>query len=701
MTSKVNTLLLLSFFIANPIVADKLEKGFERLKVHDYFNAKEYFEKSLDDETAGAAYGLALIFAKNNNAFFSFDSAHKYILLADSAINFTKARKLDDYAILGISRDSISSLSRQICEGAFTMYRKEDSVDGYDHFIQTFNTCAQTIEVISLRNAAAYNLARSVNTAAAYKDFLDKYPLSKEYTLATAQFEQKTFEEETSAKTINVYEAFIRNHPSHSYRRQAEKMIYELSVTPKTPEAYASFARNYPSSPFAEDAWRELYKLITANFSAEVYEKFKTDYPDYPFRNELETDYRLQNYNFLPVRKNNLFGYINENGEQMIAPAYEVALPFSEGLAVVSLNNKYGYINKAGKVIIPLKFSEAETFRNGAAIVVEDSLYGLIDRNGDYLIPPVYNELSEPSEDLCVAVRNDTAAYIYKNGKPLTQFIFDIAGDFKNGYAIVSIKEKFGVLNSSGSFSVEPQYDELVPAGSHRLKARKNGMWGLIDLNGEIILPCTYTAIGEYNEGLILIAKDQKCGFADLNGNTVVPLNFKYTAALLNTASFKNGYALIRQKLKNVIVDSTGKTISFPGIEDYGHPSEGLIPVRKNKKWGFAGMNGNILIPCKYQWVSEMNYGFAIVKLNNLTGMINSSGEFIITPLYENIISSREGIIVQTSGLFGLFSSSGIMMLACEYDAIEILPGGIARASSGESLTYANMVNNKIIFKGE
>ena len=34
--------------LAKSSYADKLESGFERLKVYDYFSAKEYFETSLE-----------------------------------------------------------------------------------------------------------------------------------------------------------------------------------------------------------------------------------------------------------------------------------------------------------------------------------------------------------------------------------------------------------------------------------------------------------------------------------------------------------------------------------------------------------------------------------------------------------------------------------------------------------------------------
>ena len=75
---------------------------------------------------------------------------------------------------------------------------------------------------------------------------------------------------------------------------------------------------------------------------------------------------------------------------------------------------------------------------NGSAIVKKDSVYGLISKNGTFLIQPQYQELSEANDDIYMAVRNDNSGYLHKNGDTLTGFIFDLAGDFINGFAIIN-----------------------------------------------------------------------------------------------------------------------------------------------------------------------------------------------------------------------------------------------------------------------
>src|SRR3954469_18393441 len=129
-------LIFLLLLFSTGSYADKLEKAFERLKMFDYFSAKEYFEKSMDDDPAAAAYGLAKIFSVNNNPFHSTDSARKYILISDSLFPLQKEKVKKYYSELGVTASTIQSLSDSICADAFSSAKDIDSSQAYNHFIK-------------------------------------------------------------------------------------------------------------------------------------------------------------------------------------------------------------------------------------------------------------------------------------------------------------------------------------------------------------------------------------------------------------------------------------------------------------------------------------------------------------------------------------------------------------------------------------
>ncbi len=687
------------FFIYFNSYANKIEKGFERLKIFDYFAAKEYFEKTFKDETAAAAYGLSAIYSSDKNPFYNPDSARRYILISDSAYKAIKEKTKKYYLQFDVSDSTIQFLKQYICQDAFKKSKELNTVDGFDHYLLNFNTCIQFAEVTALRNAAAFNTAVSKNTSGAYKGFITLYPQALEYSEAKSKYEQLIYEENTSDHTVESYEKFILNFPENPYCSQAEKMIYSLNIPDKTLQQYILYARKYKGARYTGDVWHEIYDLSMKDFSLESFNKFKEMFPDYPFPEELESDFRLQNYFFLPVKEIDKWGYINELGEEMIKPSFEEATLFSEGMAAVSIEGKYGYTNKAGKILINFQFQDAEPFHNGSAVVKKDSLYGLINKYGDFLIEPKYQELSEVSDEIYMAVENDISGYLNKKGDTLTGFIFDLAGDFKNGYAIVNQHEKFGLLNTRGNFNIEPKYAELVFIGSGLLKAfSENEAWGILNVNGDTILPFKFEAIGEFREHRAIVANKEKCGYVNEKGALAIPLKYSYSSVMLTTGQFQNGFALLKQKYKSVVIDTTGKVISFFGVEDYSRPSEGFIPIRKNKKWGYADMNGKVRIPCKYESVEPFSKNFAVIKLNKMEGLIDTTGQIFISPLYEDISVMKNGILVRSNGKSGLLTSDGILLIPCLYDKIEFLSSTIVKANEVNGFVYINLESGRIIY---
>ncbi|MCX6291090.1 MAG: WG repeat-containing protein [Bacteroidetes bacterium] len=699
MKIKAAGLSFLAFFIFYNCFADKLEKGFERLHVYDYFNAREYFSQSLEKKTAGAAYGLSVIFSLNNNPFYNLDSARHYIVLCDQSFRNIPKKEKDYYQTLGINMISISAQKDSICSRAFHSISASQDVNTFNSFIRDFSFCSDVTNAVKLRNAVAFKEAKTKNTAAAWKNFLNTYPGAKEYAEASNRLTQRVYEEATADNKITSFENYLRQNPASPYRAEAENAVYALSVPHKTIEEYHSYVKKYPAGRHAEEAWRELFKIFTKDYNEQVLAEFKKRFPDYPFKDELALDFELQRSLFLPFSKNDQWGFINEEGKEMVKPAFDEVALFSEGLAAVQKNGKYGYINKSGTLVIPYLYDDAEAFRNNTAIVTINDKSGLIGRNGEELILFMYDNLSDPADGFYVAASNEKSVYVTKTGKKLNELAFDFAGDFKDGYAIAGTDGKSGLLNHTGNFCVEQQYDELLFLSNGLLKAKQNNHWGIINSKGETVTPFIYDAIGDFSNNRVLAVKNKKCGFIDEHGKTIIPVTYPFHESLISTAVFKNGYVVLKQKLKSVVLDSTGTKISFPGIEDIGLPSENLIPVKKNKKWGYADMNGRIKIPCTFEYAGAFDNNVAKIKLKKKTGIINRTGAKVIPAIHEDIVYTNHFFIVKNSGKSGVASGNGTMVLPCEYDRIEFLSEKIISASAGDFILYTNIVSGKTIWK--
>lgn len=65
-----------------------------------------------------------------------------------------------------------------------------------------------------------------------------------------------------------------------------------------------------------------------------------------------------------PVRalKGKLYGFVDVKGNRLVAPLYEDAGFFREGLAYVKKNNRYGFVDVTGKLVISLRYDEIQIY---------------------------------------------------------------------------------------------------------------------------------------------------------------------------------------------------------------------------------------------------------------------------------------------------------------------------------------------------
>ncbi|MEO7424388.1 MAG: WG repeat-containing protein [Fibrobacteria bacterium] len=83
-----------------------------------------------------------------------------------------------------------------------------------------------------------------------------------------------------------------------------------------------------------------------------------------------------------PQRIQGKYGYVDAAGKVVIAPRFDGADSFSEGLAVVLDSGRFGYIDSQGTFAIPPVYRHARAFRDGFAPVRFDGSWLTIDRGG-------------------------------------------------------------------------------------------------------------------------------------------------------------------------------------------------------------------------------------------------------------------------------------------------------------------------------
>ena len=82
---------------------------------------------------------------------------------------------------------------------------------------------------------------------------------------------------------------------------------------------------------------------------------------------------------------------------------------------------------------------------------------------------------------------NEKWGYIDKSGKFVIEPQFEFADDFSEGLAIVTINDEYGFIDKSGKFVIEPQFEYASKFSDGISRVENNGKEFKIDTNGNVV----------------------------------------------------------------------------------------------------------------------------------------------------------------------------------------------------------------------
>ncbi len=666
----------LGFGVSDLRIPGRLKNAFAALEVFNYFEAKDLFEKSLDKHPVGAGYGLSIIYARNDNPFFHVDSARKYVYLADSLWTSLSAKTREDYTEIPLDSIYLQRQKRRIDSMAFHISLELATIESWNRFIENHRTPDFQNNGIRERNALAFAQAKEAETSQAMNTFIQTYPEALEYEEAVELYDELIYDEITADGSINSYLTYLETFPAGVYSRDAENEIFVLFTKDDTPEIYLKYIKAFSDSPFLERAWRRIYTKEIGDQSAKAIANFSLKYPDYPYMAELIKNFDLATTRFYPISRDNLWGYIDENGHERIAPQYDWNEPFSEGLALVSKKDKIAFIDKTGKPITEYIFDEAYSLKNGFATVEVDGLYGLIDRTGRWTLPAEYEDCGEMTEGFVYAAKDEKYGFLNARGEVMADFIYDNATDFVNGLAVVEKDGLSGFIDTTGVIVIDFLYDWAEPfRGDYPARIRKDGKFGLINRTGEILVEPVYDAIGDFSDGYFLAARGIFYGFINALGEEVIPFQFIFGQTALAESKFEKGYAKVFQKEKKdvftAVIDTTGKKIVPAIFEDLGSYSTRIMPVKKKGKWGYADGKLSLVIPYQFDEAGSFQDSLARVSKNGLFGLIDTLGKQVIPIKYAELTRMDSLVFVKDTA-FGIIHLNGSEVVPLTFESARI-----------------------------
>lgn len=193
------------------------------------------------------------------------------------------------------------------------------------------------------------------------------------------------------------------------------------------------------------------------------------------------------------------------------------------------------------------------------------------------------------------------------------------------------------------TLSVEIKYDSIFSLDGKYFAVKQSGKWGVVKDKQEII-PCIYQGIDALGDGVISIINDNKIGFIDTLGNTLLAPT--YTIEKQNNTEDKsqinvydNGACLVEVEGEYKLINKQNQQI-IPDEYQITSRIGDAVSIKKDGKYGISNTKGEILLYPQYLDISILIdsklYSYKQVTASGipLYGLIDGKGKILTPPIY-------------------------------------------------------------------
>lgn len=304
------------------------------------------------------------------------------------------------------------------------------------------------------------------------------------------------------------------------------------------------------------------------------------------------------------ICRNGKYGFVNHEGEIVIPCKWTKVGEFHDGLAVVDdSSGKYGYLNMDGDRIIPCRWDGVESFKDGMAVVkvksgAWDYKSGVIDKDNNLLIPTLYDSLEYIGEGLFKHYQSENKyGLINSENESISVPHWYSIGRFSDGLCPVQDRNeehRYGYIDKSGELVINYWWTDANNFSEGlAVVMDKDGKYGVIDIQGNVIIPCYHERLQDFHEGLCGFVKDGKTGFLNKDDVVVIDAEWKTGGYF---ARFNSGRCLV--------MDEDGK-------------------------YGYINKAGSLVIPYTWENAEYFENGTAWVKVDGTWKLIDIEGNYV------------------------------------------------------------------------
>ncbi|MCA0237182.1 MAG: WG repeat-containing protein [Bacteroidetes bacterium] len=388
-----------------------------------------------------------------------------------------------------------------------------------------------------------------------------------------------------------------------------------------------------------------------------------------------------RNDSVIPYNENGLYGFKNGYGKWLIKPSFHY-LDFTRfndrelGITVVvDRLGKVGIVDSRGQLIVEPSFKQIGDFREGIAIVISpEGKHGYIRLDGSVLVNPQYASATDFSNGVAwVSDFNNRWALIESaSGKRITEWNeYEFALAFSDSVSIIRVKYNWRITDRKGKImpTLPLDYDQIQAFSDGYAAVLKNGRWGYINKQGELVIPWQFDDASDFKEGIAVVkTSSSQFRFLCKNGKFLTQVSYSYA-----TPFFK-GYAVAAITEANYdkkfgMIDRNGKTV-FDFIYDKIEFVGDYILTTAGSKWSIYDCNLKELILPVIDHFMPIGKDMVLLGSKGKMGVLYVNEHKIIAPRYDDLAQISDAyVMVRQNGKWGWVDHNDSEIIPCRFDA--------------------------------
>ena len=348
-------------------------------------------------------------------------------------------------------------------------------------------------------------------------------------------------------------------------------------------------------------------------------------------------------------------------------------------MVIISIVN---IVKKSGQTVETKIYSYYTAYENGK--------FGIINSDGEKVIEPSYDEI----------------ILIPNNSKPIFICTYDV-DDINGTYKTKAINEKNEeILLGYDKIEVIDNYDskQNIWYENNVLRVSKNGKYGIINYEGQEILPCEYEEITALKgvKANFIVKKDGNVGLINEVGQTIVNTEYKDVIALKD--EYKSEYIIVNTENKYGLISTSGATLIEAKYDEVKYiGSSHLFAVKEADTWKLFDTEVNeIVIEDGYKDIVEAkSENIVVVNEDGKYGVLNKDYSVKIEPQYEELkYAFSIYYIAKKDGKYGIINSENETVIEFEYKRMTYIEnGGFIEAdkTDTETVLFDNNLGQKVV----